>query len=91
MADLTVALTDDALDALAARVATRLGPLLLGQRQPGGFLNPEGAASYLGVSRKRIHDLKSMGALVPDGFDGRTPLFTRESLDAYARFRGVAP
>ena len=91
MADITVALTDDALDALADRVAMRLAPLLRGQPERGGFLRPEGAASYLGVNRKRIYDLKSMGALVPDGYDGRTPLFKSESLDAYAKSGRVAP
>ncbi len=50
-----------------------------------GYLAPEAAAAYLGVSRKRIYDLKSMGAIEPDGYDGRTPLFTRQTLDAYVR------
>ncbi len=49
------------------------------------YLAPEAAAAYLGVSRKRVYDLKSMGAIEPDGYDGRTPLFTRQTLDAYVR------
>lgn len=71
------------LDALADRIAARVA-----ERMPvaeaAGYLNPEGAAAYLGVKRKRIYDLKSAGALAPDGFDGRVPLYTRETLDAYA-------
>lgn len=75
------------------RLAEALAPLLLdrlgaGQEQRGpadGYLTPEAAAAYLGVSRKRIYDLTSMRVLVPDGRDGRTPLFMRETLDAYVR------
>lgn len=75
------------------RFAEALAPLLLDrldagqeQREPvDGYLTPEAAARYLGVSRKRIYDLTSMRVLVPDGRDGRTPLFTRETLDAYVR------
>lgn len=82
-------LSDEELRCLAEALA----PLLLdrvggGQEQPeaaDGYLAPEAAARYLGVSRKRIYDLTSMRALVPDGRDGRTPLFTRETLDAYVR------
>jgi excisionase family DNA binding protein len=50
-----------------------------------GWLTPAAAAKYLGVSRKRIYDLTSARALVPDGRDGRTPLFKRAVLDDYAR------
>lgn len=46
---------------------------------------PEGAAAYLGLTRKRIYDLKSAGALTPDGYDGRTPLFRLSTLDNYVR------
>jgi excisionase family DNA binding protein len=75
------------------RLAEALAPLLLDRLDAGqeqaeaadGYLTPEAAARYLGVSRKRIYDLTSMRALVPDGRDGRTPLFTRETLDAYVR------
>lgn len=78
------------------RLADALAPLLLDrlragreQREPAdGYLTPGAAARYLGVSRKRIYDLTSMCALVPDGRDGRTPLFTRETLDAYVRGGG---
>lgn len=53
--------------------------------EPSGYLAPQAAADYLGVSKKRIHDLTSMRAITPDGRDGRTPLYTRATLDAYVR------
>jgi len=74
------------------RLAEALAPMLaqrLAHREPAptskGYLAPDAAARYLGVSRKRIYDLTSMRVLVPDGRDGRTPLFTRATLDAYVR------
>lgn len=83
---IVAALDDEALDALAAqllpRLAARLNPPT---RRPEGWLAPVAAAEYLGVSRKRIYDLTSQRALEPDGRDGRTPLYSRETLDAYAR------
>jgi len=53
--------------------------------EPAGYLAPQAAADYLGVTRKRVHDLTSMRAIVPDGRDGRTPLHKRETLDSYAQ------
>jgi hypothetical protein len=50
-----------------------------------GYLAPAAAARYLGISRKRVYDLTSCRAIVPDGRDGRTPLFLRATLDSYAR------
>jgi hypothetical protein len=35
-----------------------------------------------------VHDLTSARLLVPDGHDGRRPLYLRRSLDAYVRGRG---
>ena len=69
------------------RIASRVVELLREQREdstPGGWLAPEAAARYLGISRKRVYDLKSMRAIEPDGYDGRVPLFKRQTLDAYA-------
>jgi excisionase family DNA binding protein len=80
-------------DADVERIASRVAELL-GQKfdaEPEGWLTPDGAARYLGVSRKRIYDLRSMRAIEPDGRDGRTPLFRRATLDAYARSSRVAP
>ena len=48
------------------------------------WMPPSQAADYLGVPRRRIYDLKSMGALEPHGYDGRTPLFKRSTLDRCA-------
>lgn len=50
-----------------------------------GYLPPTRAAAYLGVSRQRIYQLTSGRALCPDGRDGRTPLYTRRTLDRYVR------
>jgi hypothetical protein len=49
------------------------------------FGYPAPAAACLGLTMRRIYDLTSAGRLAPDGRDGRTPLFTRATLDAYAR------
>ncbi|HYV14588.1 MAG TPA: hypothetical protein VE972_01040 [Conexibacter sp.] len=86
---MNVALSEDEL----LRLAHALAPLITAQLPtvdgaPAGYLAPEAAAGYLGVSRKRIYDLTSMRALVPDGRDGRTPLFLRQTLDAYVRANG---
>lgn len=82
------ALSDEEL----RRLAEVLAPILaqrLGHQEKAptaeGYLAPDAAARYLGVSRKRIYDLTSMRVLVPDGRDGRTPLFMRVTLDAYVR------
>jgi hypothetical protein len=67
-------------DTLAERVADRLQ----GQGgDEGGYLNAEAAGRYIGVSRRRIHNLTSAGLLIPDGHDGRTPLYRRRTLDDY--------
>jgi excisionase family DNA binding protein len=85
MSTLVVSLDDAALDELADRLAARLSKRLSGEDTDGGYLTPEGAARYLGVGRRRIYDLKSGGRIEPDGFDGRTPLFTRQTLDGYVQ------
>jgi hypothetical protein len=82
------ALSDEELRRLAEALAPILAQRLGHQEQAPaseGYLAPDAAARYLGVSRKRIYDLTSMRVLVPDGRDGRTPLFTRATLDAYVR------
>jgi len=86
---MNVALSDEELQ----RLAEALAPLIalripVAESAPEGYLPPQAAARYLGVSRKRIYDLTSMRALSPDGRDGRTPLFRRETLDAYVRATG---
>lgn len=70
---------------VAERVADRLGAQTRGEE---GYLNPEDAGRYVGVPRRRIHELTSTGLLVPDGRDGRTPLYRRQTLDDYVRSGG---
>lgn len=86
---LAVDLPPDALDRLARALAPTVAELLAADREPepatDGYLTPADAARYLGVTRKRIYDLTSMRALEPDGRDGRTPLYRRQTLDAYVR------
>jgi len=81
-------LDEDALDALAERLAPRLEARWRDTAPVRNrWMAPADAADYLGVKPKRIYDLTSMRALVPDGRDGRTPLYTRATLNAYARGR----
>jgi excisionase family DNA binding protein len=87
MSDLARALVQELDDAALDALAQLLAPRMAVQPAPeqAGYLAPAAAAEYLGVSRKRVYDLTSSRALAPDGFDGRTPLFTRASLDSYVR------
>jgi len=76
------------LEQLVRAVAPAVAELLAADdRQPAedGYLTPADAARYLGLTRKRVYDLTSMRALEPDGRDGRTPLYRRETLDGYVR------
>ena len=74
-------------DADLAALAERLGPWLAPEPEAptSEWLAPAAAAEHLGLTRKRIYDLTSARLLVPDGRDGRTPLYRRETLDRYAR------
>ncbi|MCW3004153.1 MAG: hypothetical protein JWQ20_3451 [Conexibacter sp.] len=91
--DIDTAVVEALSDRAVAVLARRLAPLLeVGQPSadwpPGptrGYMPPKEAADYLGVTRKRIYDLKSSRILTPDGYDGRTPLFTAQTLDEYVR------
>lgn len=78
-------LDEEALGRLAERLASHMpcssGDTLAGEDR---WMPPSQAAGYLGVSRRRVYDLKSMRAIAPDGYDGRTPLFRRSTLDRYA-------
>lgn len=70
-----------------ATLAGHLRPLVIPESEAQGseWLTPSSAAEYLGVTRKRVYDLTSSRQLIPDGRDGRTPLYRRRTLDAYAR------
>jgi hypothetical protein len=88
MGRLSRALIDELGPEELAELAARLAPYLptpASGAEAAGYLTPAAAAEHLGVSRKRIYDLTSSRALVPDGRDGRTPLYTRATLDEYAR------
>jgi hypothetical protein len=77
---------DRFVDRLANAIADRIAGRLPSQRSDDdGYLTPAAAARYLGVTRKRIHDLASSRRLIPDGHDGRTPLYRRQTLDTYVR------
>lgn len=80
------------LEALAATVAEQVVDRLHDEAtEENGYLNPEGAGRYISVSRRRIHELTSAGLLVPDGRDGRTPLYRRRTLDEYVTKAGGRP
>jgi hypothetical protein len=81
------------VEALAATVAEQVAERLRGEAAEGedGYLNPEAAGRYICVPRRRIHELTSSGLLVPDGYDGRTPLYLRRTLDDYVTNAGERP
>jgi hypothetical protein len=80
------------VEALAATVADQIADRLQGEAVEGeGYLNPEAAGRYICVSRKRIYELTSAGRLAPDGYDGRTPLYRRQTLDDYVTKAGGRP
>jgi hypothetical protein len=77
------------VEVLAATVAEQVAERLQGEAaESEGYLNPEAAGRYICVSRKRIYELTSSGLLTPDGHDGRTPLYRRQTLDSYVQRRG---
>ena len=80
---------DRFVEALAATVADQVAERLRGEGE--GFLNPEAAGRYICVARRRIHELTSAGLLEPDGYDGRTPLYRRQTLDEYVTRAGGSP
>ena len=77
------------VEALAATVAAEVAERLHEEAaEDEGYLNPEAAGRYICVPRRRIHELTSAGHLVPDGYDGRTPLYRRRTLDEYVTKSG---
>jgi hypothetical protein len=83
---------DRFVEALAATVAEQVADRLHGTAAEGeGYLNPEAAGRYICVPRRRIHELTSAGLLEPDGYDGRTPLYRRRTLDEYVTAAGGKP
>ena len=77
------------VEALAATVAEQVVDRLHEEAgEDEGYLNPEAAGRYICVSRRRVHELTSAGLLAPDGYDGRTPLYRRRTLDDYVTRAG---
>lgn len=80
------------VEALAATVAEQVVDRLHEEvNEEEGYLNPEAAGHYICVPRRRIHELTSAGLLAPDGYDGRTPLYRRRTLDEYVTKAGGRP
>jgi hypothetical protein len=79
------------VEALAGAVAEQVADRLQGGAEDEGYFNPEAAGRYICVSRRRIHELTSAGLLTPDGYDGRTPLYRRGTLDRYVKGEGDDP
>lgn len=78
------------VEALAAAVAEQVVDRLREEEAEDeeGYLNAEAAGRYICVPRRRIHELTSAALLVPDGYDGRTPLYRRRTLDEYVTKAG---
>lgn len=81
---------DRFVEALAAAVAEQVVDRLREEEAEDeeGYLNAEAAGRYMCVPRRRIHELTSAGLLVPDGYDGRTPLYRRRTLNEYVTAAG---
>ena len=81
------ALDDDALEALAERLAPRLaGKLVPAQRSEDGWLDAKQAAAYIGLSSHALHKLTAARAIPfeQDG-PGCKTWFKRSELDAWRR------
>ena len=79
------ALSDDDLDALAARLAPRLSSRL-GGAEASGWLSTAAASAYTGMPPSRLHDLTATGRLHP-ARDGRALRFRRSELTEYLEHR----
>jgi|GEM_PF-1820436 len=82
---------DRFVEALAAAIAEQIADRLHeedAEEEEEGYLNAEAAGRYMCVPRRRIHELTSAGLLAPDGYDGRTPLYRRRTLDEYVKRAG---
>jgi excisionase family DNA binding protein len=75
---LRVVLPPDQFEALARHVAA-----VLAEGRDNGFLDVDGAAEYLSLSRKAVYHLVARGRLAHCKPDGRL-LFDRAELRAYA-------
>lgn len=80
--NLGLELSDQALDAIAERVASLLADRASGSRSDGGYLDVIGAAEFLACPTSRVYALTSAGRL-PVHRDGSRLLFDRGELRAY--------
>lgn len=78
---LELRLDDDALDALADKLATRLADRL-GIADSSPWLGAQSAADYLGCSLSRVRKLTMTGEL-PVHRDGSRTLYRRDDLDGF--------
>ena len=82
---IAVSLSPEDREEIVQGVVSLLADQLATAQTGEGWLAPQAAADYLDISKQRLHDLKYAGKIKPDGSDGRTPLYLRETLDRYAR------
>jgi excisionase family DNA binding protein len=88
MSELGITFPDELLDAIAERVASRIGARERAAGINTPWLTQEQAAAYLGCSASRIKTLTVADA-IPHHRDGRRPLYHRDELDAYVRGGGA--
>jgi excisionase family DNA binding protein len=69
---------------VAREVAKQLVAEALAAAQPNEWLDSAQAARYLGVSRGRVHVLRSQGRIECNSEAGRKLYFRKSALDAYA-------
>lgn len=84
--DVTLALPEDVLDAIARRAVE-----ILAEQAPAidtGYLDVDGAAEFLACGKSRIYSLVSAGRL-PVHRDGSRLLFDRGELRDYVRAGGA--
>jgi len=86
--NLGLELSDQALDAIAERVASLLADRASGSRSDDGYLDVTGAAAYLSCPTSRVYALTSAGRL-PVHRDGSRLLFDRGELRAWVRNGGA--
>lgn len=79
---------DELLDAIAERVAARVGAREQATTVDTPWLTQDQAAGYLGCSASRVKTLTVADA-IPHHRDGRRPLYHRDELDAYVRAGGA--
>jgi excisionase family DNA binding protein len=80
-------LDDEALDALAERLAPRLAARIGQGAPPNCWLDVDAAAEYLACPKSRLYALTS-ARRIPHHKDGSRTLFRRDELDEWVRGGG---